>query len=90
MGAPFNPIARIPIPAQMVRVVIRLHHPVLLDDPGHLGPHVRPQNTRRNLGVIVRSQLIPDVVNQCRNQQFLVGPVGVSPRGRLQTNARAD
>jgi len=81
---PLQPIARIPVAPQVMSVVVRLHQPVLLDDPRHLRTHVGPENARCHFRVIVRSQLVTNVVNQGSNQQLLIGAVGMSSRRRLQ------
>ena len=73
-----------PIPAAVMREVVRLKQAMLFDDPGDLGPHIRPDDCRGNLRVVVRREIIADIVNQCRNDQFIVRTCRESPGRRLQ------
>jgi hypothetical protein len=69
---PLQHIAHIPVPTIVVDVVVRLHQPVLFDDPGHLRSDIRPNDPRRNLRVVIRRELITEVMDQCRNDQLIV------------------
>ena len=77
-------LARVAIPAEVVHVVIVLEQAVLRDDPGDLRPHVRPQDRRGELRVVVGRELIADIVQQCADDQLLVGAVALRARGGLQ------
>jgi hypothetical protein len=77
-------IARIAVAAEMVHVIVILEQAVLLDDPGHLGAHVRTDDGGGEFGVIVGRQLVADIVDQCRQQQLIVGAVVESAGGYLQ------
>jgi len=48
---------------------------VVLDDPGNLRAYVRRMIAASEFGVIVRRQLVADIVNQCRQQQLIVGAI---------------
>ena len=67
-----------------MHVVVSLEQPVLLDDPCHLRPHVGPQNCGGYLSVIVRRELVADVVNQCGHYELVVGAVVQRSGRRLQ------
>ena len=77
-------LAGMAIATRVVRKVIGLEDTVVLDDPpGSLG-HVRAQDGGGKLGVIVRGQRVAQVMQQCRNHQFLLRAVAQRTRGRLQ------
>jgi len=55
---------------------------VLLEDPRHFRAHIRPQDGRCDLGMIVGGELIADIVNEGRDQQLFIGAIRKSPRCR--------
>ncbi len=79
-----EPVAAMPVAAEMMAVVIGLKQPMLLDDPGHLGAHVRPEDAGGDFGVIIGRQDVTDVVHQRRHDQLIVRAVEARPGGGLQ------
>ena len=65
-------IAGIAVSAQVMHVVVGLQEAVIRDDPRDFRPHVRPHDSSGDLRMIVRSELIADVVNQRGNHQLIV------------------
>src|SRR5581483_11067895 len=86
-GVALQPVPRIAIATQVVSVVVGLHQPVLLDDPGHLGAHVRAQHGGRELRVVVRRQLISNIMEQRGDQQLVIRTVRERSRRGLQRMA---
>ena len=70
--------------AEMVRVVITLEESVLLDDPGNLGADVGADDACGDLGMVERRQLVAHVVNERRDDEFVVRAVLSRARGALQ------
>ncbi len=81
---PLQHIAHVPIATVVVDVVIRLHQSVLLNNPSHFWPHIRPDDSRGHLSVVVRRKLITHIVDQRRDNQLIVRAVAQRPGRSLQ------
>ena len=77
-------LARLRVEPDVVAVVAELEQPVHEHGPRHLGPHVRPDDRRGELGVVVRRELVADVVDERGDDHVDVGAVALRPGGGLQ------
>ena len=77
-------LAPVTICAEMMGVVVALEEPVLLDDPGDLRPHVRPDDGAGDFRVIERRQLVPHIVNERRDDELVIRAVAPRARRGLQ------
>ena len=68
-------LAPVAVSAEVMGVVVALKQAVLLDDPGDLRPHVRPQDRGGDLGVSVGGKIVADVVDERRHHHLIIGPV---------------
>jgi len=78
------PVSSIRITVEVMGVVVRLELAVVLDDP--IGPfrHVGSEDRRREFAMVVGRQLVPDIVQQRRHDQFLVRAVAMRPGRGLE------
>src|SRR5580658_2191919 len=82
-------LAGVTIAAPVVHVVVRLKQAVLLDDPADLGANVRPDNGGGELCVVIRRELVSEVMNERREHQLVVRAVLAGPRRTLQAVSKA-
>src|SRR5277367_5300051 len=82
-------VACVAITATEVNVVVILEQAMLLHDPGDLRTNVGSDYSGRYLRMIVRRQLIADVVDERRHDQLIVGAGAHGAGGRLQRVAQA-
>ena len=72
------------IATEVMRVVIHLKQPVLLDDPGHLRAHVGADDAGGDLGVVVWGEQVAHVMNERGDHQFIIGAVTLCAGRGLQ------
>ncbi|MNN38561.1 hypothetical protein D3C81_1525660 [compost metagenome] len=82
-------LTKMPIHAQVMKEVIPLKHPVLLDHPQIFGTDERLEYRSGNVRMVVRTQGVADVMQQGTNHIFLVAPVTKGTGGGLQRVGQA-
>jgi hypothetical protein len=70
-------------------VILHLEQAVHLDDPGHLGAHIRPDDGRGQLRVVLRRQFVAQVVHQRGDDDLDVLAVGLGAGRALQRMRQA-
>src|SRR5580692_7723059 len=68
-------VAGVSVAAAVMRVVVGLKQAVLLDDPGDFRAHIGPYDSGGDFRVVVGSQVISHIVDQRRDDEFVIGAV---------------
>ena len=77
-------LAHVPVETQVVEEIIALEDAVVLHHPVVRIGHIGLEDCRGMLGMVRRRQLVADVMQEGANHVFLVAPVSMRARGRLQ------
>ena len=89
VGVVLELIPRVPIAIVVMEVVVALKDPMMGDDPMILVVHVRAQHSGGELSVIVRREIVADVVQESAHDLLLVGAVAQRESRGLQAVGQA-
>jgi len=85
-------LPRVSVAAEVMHVIVVLKEAVLFNDLGHFRTHIGTEDGCRKFRMVVRSQLIADIVDKRRDDRPLVGADGRRPptAGRLRFRSKSE